>query len=75
MTCYWYILSTLNIYCICVTSLEYVLVDAAQEQVTILQGELASVQELGFAFKRAASRLIEMSGVEYNAAWKCRMSP
>ena len=32
------------------------------QEVTILVGELASVQELRFAFKRAASRLTELSG-------------
>ena len=35
------------------------------EALDILEGELASVQELGFAFKRAASRMIEMSSAEY----------
>ena len=35
------------------------------EELDILEGELASVQELGFAFKRAASRMIEMSSAEY----------
>lgn len=38
--------------------------DAAQST-TVLEGELASVQELGFAFRRAASRLTEMCGARY----------
>jgi len=39
-------------------------VDAAQELV-VPEGELASVKELAFAFKRAASRLTEMASEEY----------
>ena len=39
-------------------------VDAAQELV-VPEGELASVKELAFAFKRAASRLTEMASKEY----------
>ena len=38
------------------------------QEVTILVGELASVQELRFAFKRAASRLTELSGGRATAA-------
>ena len=41
--------------------------DAAQATL-VLEGELCSVQELGFAFKRAASRLVEMSGEAYHKA-------
>jgi len=41
-------------------------VDAAQEELKLLEGELSSVQELAFAFRRAASRLVEMAG----AAWR-----
>lgn len=41
-------------------------VDAAQCTV-VRTGELASVQELEFAFKRASSRLTEMSGRPYHA--------
>lgn len=41
-------------------------VDAAQETL-VLEGELASVQELSFAFRRAASRLVEMAGHEWHA--------
>ena len=43
---------------------ERVAVDAADD-LSVLEGELASVQELGFAFARAASRLVEMQSVEY----------
>lgn len=39
--------------------------DAAQDELKVLEGELASVQELSFAFRRAASRLTEMSSVGY----------
>jgi len=42
-----------------------VVADAAQSTL-VLEGELASVQELGFAFRRAASRLIEMGGAPYH---------
>ena len=35
------------------------------EQIDILEGQLASVQELTFAFRRAASRMVEMSGCRY----------
>lgn len=42
-------------------------VDAAQETL-VLEGELASIQELGFAFRRAASRLVEMGGGGYHNA-------
>lgn len=44
-------------------------IDAAQEELKILEGELASVQELRFAFKRAASRLTEMAGAAYMFNW------
>ena len=47
------------------------LVDAGQEM-DFLEGELASIQELGFAFKRCASRLKEMSGTSYYNNWKQR---
>ena len=43
-------------------------VDAAQDELKLLEGELSSVQELGFAFRRAASRLTEMS----SEAWPQR---
>jgi len=47
-------------------------IDAAQEELKLLEGELASVQELRFAFKRAASRLTEMSGQNYLESWKLK---
>jgi hypothetical protein len=34
-------------------------------ELKLLEGQLASIQELSFAFRRAASRLSEMSSVEY----------
>ena len=37
--------------------------------IELMEGELASVQELGFAFHRAASRFTEMAGAEYHAKW------
>lgn len=45
-------------------------VDAAQEELKLLEGELASVQELHFAFRRTASRLTEMAGEEYLLRWR-----
>ena len=41
--------------------------DAAQEELSILEGELSSVQELAWAFRRAQSRLVEMSGENWRA--------
>lgn len=41
-----------------------------QEELGVVEGELASVQELHFAFQRAASRLVEMNSEEYLAVWK-----
>jgi len=35
--------------------------DAAEDELSLLEGEICSVQELGFAFRRASSRLLEMS--------------
>jgi predicted ATPase len=35
------------------------------EELDILEGELASVQELSFAFRRAASRMMEMSSEQW----------
>ena len=47
--------------------------DAAQDELKVLEGELASVQELSFAFRRAASRLTEMSSVGYlQERWRGR---
>ena len=34
-------------------------------ELKLLEGQLASVQELSFAFKRAASRLNEMASISY----------
>lgn len=44
-------------------------VDASNDELKLLEGELSSVQELKFAFKRAASRLTEMAGSEYLKNW------
>jgi predicted ATPase len=44
-------------------------VDAAQEELKVLEGELASIQELSFAFRRAASRLAEMATETYERKW------
>eukprot|EP01031_Cornospumella_fuschlensis_P033582 gene33582-40625_t len=41
-----------------------------QEELGVVEGELASVQELHFAFQRAASRLVEMSSEEYLRTWR-----
>ena len=43
--------------------------DEGEEEVelSLLDGEISSVQELGFAFRRAASRLTEMSSKEWHA--------
>jgi predicted ATPase len=47
-------------------------VDAANDELKLLEGELSSVQELKFAFRRAASRLTEMAGKEYLKNWQLR---
>ena len=47
-------------------------VDAANDELKLLEGELSSVQELKFAFRRAASRLTEMAGKEYLKNWKLK---
>jgi predicted ATPase len=47
--------------------------DAADE-LQLLEGELASVQELSFAFRRAASRLTEMAGSEYHKKWLSKVN-
>ena len=39
------------------------------EDLDVLEGELSSIQELSFAYQRAASRMIEMSGEEYLQKW------
>jgi protein AFG1 len=45
-----------------------------QEEMNVYEGELASIKELGFAFERAASRLIEMSSQQYFNKWKAKYS-
>ena len=45
-----------------------------EEELNILQGELASIQELTFAFRRASSRLFEIASEEYLAAWNKKHS-
>jgi hypothetical protein len=39
---------------------------ARTAELKMLEGELASIQELSFAFRRAASRLTEMSSTTYS---------
>ena len=50
----------------------YVGTDAANDELKLLEGELSSVQELRFAFRRAASRMTEMAGKEYLKNWKLK---
>ena len=50
----------------------YVGTDAANDELKLLEGELSSVQELKFAFRRAASRLTEMAGKDYLENWKLK---
>lgn len=38
-----------------------------QEELSVIESELASIQELSFAFQRAASRLVEMNSSNYLA--------
>jgi len=46
-------------------------VDPASDDVGVLEGELAAVTELAFAFRRASSRLREMASEEYlQAHWE-----
>ena len=40
--------------------------DVGQEELSLLEGELSSVQEFGWAFRRAQSRLQEMSGSQWS---------
>lgn len=44
--------------------------DAASDDLRCSQGELASIQDLQFACRRAASRLVEMSGDDYLTNWR-----
>eukprot|EP01039_Chlorochromonas_danica_P005297 gene5297-5832_t len=41
-----------------------------QEEISVVVGQLAAVQELDFAFQRAASRLIEMTSDDYHTQWE-----
>jgi len=41
-----------------------------QVELNVLEGELASIQELGFAFRRAASRLVEIGSRSYMEGWR-----
>lgn len=41
-----------------------------QEDMKVLESELAAIQDLSFAFRRAASRMIDMTSSEYYAKWK-----
>jgi protein AFG1 len=43
-----------------------------QEEISVVESELSSIQELGFAFKRATSRLYEMSSPHYFTVWQSR---
>ena len=40
--------------------------ESSNAELKMLEGELASIQELSFAFRRAASRLTEMSSSTYD---------
>ncbi len=40
-----------------------------QEELDVFEGELAAIKELDFAFRRAASRLTEMSSRHYLQRW------
>lgn len=46
---------------------DLVVADAAQDELKLLEGELCSVQELAFAFRRASSRLTQMAGIEWRS--------
>lgn len=43
-----------------------------QEELSVVESELAAIQELNFAFRRATSRLLEMSSEHYIRAWEQR---
>jgi hypothetical protein len=40
-----------------------------EEELSLMEGEVASVKELLFAFRRASSRLAEMQGRAYLDKW------
>ena len=44
--------------------------DSAESDLRCSQGELASIQDLQFACRRAVSRLMEMSGSQYLQTWR-----
>lgn len=44
--------------------------DSAEGDLRCSQGELASIQDLQFACRRAVSRLIEMSSAQYLQTWR-----
>ena len=44
----------------------------ALDDIKVLESELVSVQDLSFAFKRAASRMSEMTSREYHDKWKLK---
>lgn len=46
--------------------------NGGQEDMKALESELTSIQDLRFAFKRAASRMNEMSSIEYYDKWKTK---
>ena len=46
--------------------------DSGQNTLSLLEGQLSSVQELAFAFKRAASRLEEMGSQTYRDKHKAK---
>lgn len=41
-------------------------------ELKLLEGQLASIQELSFAFRRAASRLNEMTSISYISSFEKR---
>ncbi len=43
-----------------------------QEEICVVESELASIQELSFAFQRATSRLLEMNSAHYYQVWQSR---
>lgn len=55
----------LNLLCASYLSVDNVSTEGGQRTLSLLEGQVSSVQELAFAFKRAASRLEEMSSQSY----------
>ncbi len=61
----------MSLFCFVLLGVIEVKIDAGQqEELDVYEGELASIKELDFAFKRAASRLVEISSKEYYEKWK-----